>query len=322
MSMTTHYHLMNELKQRHKVIAELISDSPVVYLDVPFYRNVGDLLIMQGTLTFFKHYSIQVKFKSSWFNTPESRIGSKDVLVFQGGGNLGDLYYGCQHLRESLIPKFTNNRIIILPQTIHFEDDKKFQRCCELFRKHPDLHICVRDQKSFELARQMTDNVYLLPDMAHQLYPLTATRAAENATLGLFRKDIEALPVSKEFRCETITDWNLMFSNRNKLIVTTYRISRALGVIGLNSLLGAFTTECWIKASRSLTKSAVKLYSRHSHIVTDRLHGHILACLLDKPHVVLDNSYGKNSRYMQCWTAKSDLVTLQIDSAEVIDGGR
>jgi pyruvyl transferase EpsO len=45
-------------------------------------------------------------------------------------------------------------------------------------------------------------------------------------------------------------------------------------------------------------------------VVTDRLHGHILAMLMDMPTLVLDNSYGKNSRYAAVWTARSRLVTL------------
>jgi Exopolysaccharide biosynthesis protein len=49
-------------------------------------------------------------------------------------------------------------------------------------------------------------------------------------------------------------------------------------------------------------------------VVTDRLHGHILACLMDKKHVVIDNSYGKNSTYMNQWTIESPLTTLVRES--------
>ena len=309
MSKLAHSQLMEQLKNQHHVIAELIGQAPVVYLDVPFYRNVGDLLIMQGTLAFFKRYDIQVRFNSSWFNTPKSRIKTGDTLVFQGGGNLGDLYFGCQHLRETLIPEFTGNRIIIMPQSIHFAKEENYQRCCQIFRQHPDLHLCVRDETSYRLAKQMTDKVYLLPDMAHQLYPLAPVQAPTKPLLGLLRQDIEALDYQQPENCSTVTDWNTMFVKRNKLIVNAYRASRAAGLIGLNSLLGPLVTDIWIKAAHNLTNSAIKLYSAHEKIVTDRLHGHILACLLDKPHQVIDNSYGKNSRYMQSWTAASPLVT-------------
>ena len=38
-------------------------------------------------------------------------------------------------------------------------------------------------------------------------------------------------------------------------------------------------------------------------MVTDRLHAHILSLLLDIPHVVLDNSYGKVGGFVDAWTA-------------------
>src|SRR3546814_17237088 len=38
-------------------------------------------------------------------------------------------------------------------------------------------------------------------------------------------------------------------------------------------------------------------------VVTDRLHAHILSLLLDIPHVLLDNSYGKVAGFADQWTA-------------------
>ena len=37
-------------------------------------------------------------------------------------------------------------------------------------------------------------------------------------------------------------------------------------------------------------------------LITDRLHGHIFATLMDMPHVLLDNRYGKVSSYHKTWT--------------------
>jgi pyruvyl transferase EpsO len=45
-------------------------------------------------------------------------------------------------------------------------------------------------------------------------------------------------------------------------------------------------------------------------VVTDRLHGHILALLLGIPHVVLDNSYGKLHHFIRTWTHASPLVRM------------
>jgi tetratricopeptide (TPR) repeat protein len=56
--------------------------------------------------------------------------------------------------------------------------------------------------------------------------------------------------------------------------------------------------------------AAVRLFSKGRRIVTDRLHGHILAIMMRKEHDLYDNSYGKNSAFYKTWTGASPLVTF------------
>ena len=55
--------------------------------------------------------------------------------------------------------------------------------------------------------------------------------------------------------------------------------------------------------------SACSLLASGRIVVTDRLHGHILALLLGQPQVLLDNSYGKVNAFYETWTASCHLVT-------------
>ena len=45
-------------------------------------------------------------------------------------------------------------------------------------------------------------------------------------------------------------------------------------------------------------------------LVSNRLHGHILACLLGIPNLLFDNNYGKCSDYFRTWHA--DLPFTQL----------
>ena len=45
----------------------------------------------------------------------------------------------------------------------------------------------------------------------------------------------------------------------------------------------------------------VALLSQAQHLITDRLHGHILALLMGLSHEIRDNSYGKLSAYASSW---------------------
>lgn len=51
-----------------------------------------------------------------------------------------------------------------------------------------------------------------------------------------------------------------------------------------------------------MVQRGLDLLSGGRIIITDRLHGHILCCLLGKPHVVVDNSYGKVFGYIRAWS--------------------
>ena len=45
-------------------------------------------------------------------------------------------------------------------------------------------------------------------------------------------------------------------------------------------------------------------------VVSNRLHGHILACLLGLPNLLFDNSYGKCSDYFHTWHANLTFARL------------
>ncbi len=72
----------------------------------------------------------------------------------------------------------------------------------------------------------------------------------------------------------------------------------------------------WTRYSRRLVADAVKLVCTHESVTTNRLHGDILACLLDKPNTVVDNRYGNNFSYIEAWIANSQIVSLTGDQNE------
>lgn len=307
-----HAELCNALMAQHAVLLELIGDAPFHYVDIPTHGNIGDLLIMHGTLAFFRKHGLRPKtiaphdaFDSRW-------IAPGDVVVFHGGGNFGDLYPCFQQLRERVVQACPHNRIVVLPQSLHFSSDETMLRSAQIFRQHGDVHLCVRDRASLQTAQLFTDHVLLLPDMAHQLYPLTAPRAFSGA-LRISRVDDEAVGVvdiEGVPHIDLLTDWPQFVGEREKRIALFRRAYGAFFRRGMGRMANSVLSPLWIAYSGRLVRDAVRLFARHQLIVTDRLHGHILACLLDRNSIVLDNSYGKNSRYVQAWTRPSELVVL------------
>jgi pyruvyl transferase EpsO len=304
-----HLLVMQGLQLKHKVLLDLIENRPVHFTDIPVHGNIGDLLIMKGTLEFFRKSNIRCEVKAGYFNYSPKWLKRTDVLLFQGGGNLGDLYPGPQLFRERCVAEAITNRIIILPQTIHFERAENRRRCEEIFSSHPDLHICVRDEKSFEQAHAMSDNVYLLPDMAHQLWPISRTRPIIGERLGISRVDGETSG-ARLSGCDFVTDWpELVGPTTERLIRAGHRLASALHALKADRWSIHAQEQVWLHCVDKLVANAIALFSSYACVRTDRLHGHILACLMNIENEVLDNSYGKNATYVDAWTGKSVLVS-------------
>ena len=70
----------------------------------------------------------------------------------------------------------------------------------------------------------------------------------------------------------------------------------------------------WRRQSAAAVARAAAAFRGADRVVTSRLHGHILACLLGVPHVLRDNSYGKNSRYFHAWS--SDLSFARMEEGD------
>lgn len=310
--MKHHDQIMSDLAAKHDVLLTLLQNSKVHYLDLPMHGNVGDLLIMHGTLKFFKRHNIKIKQYSMYFNYSPKLACAGDVIVLHGGGNFGDIYGPFQKFREKVIAALPSNKIIILPQTIHFQDQENFEVCKSVFSRHKDLHICARDTKSFEIAKQLTDNVYLLPDMAHQLWPLDKKNNAESKeVLRLKRRDSEA-PELKEDYLEASFDWEDLIGPvwewclPNIMQRSMYHFHNIFEYYSFANI----EAKWWIYQSEKFIERAIKLFSQYEKVESNRLHAHILSSLLSIPNEISDNSYGKNSSYIKLWTAPSDIVTL------------
>lgn len=306
-------HHMNVLKEKLSVIDEVIPyGSNVIYLDIPLHLNVGDLLIYKGTEQFFKERKYNVlarrtdkgslKYVQTVKNLPEDVI-----ILLHGGGNFGDLYPHHQILREEVVRRFPNNRIVYMPQTVHFKEQQALKRSAEIISRHKKLTIFCRDTRSQKiLSENFCKNVVLCPDMAHSLwdiFPKQDKNAIKRSTLWMLRKDIEQTNISELDGIPDISqfeDWGDICTNKDRsfmsMLVKAERINNTLCRYIIP------VSEIWGKYTDSLVARVNNYFMEHEEVVTSRMHGHILCCLLDMNTKLLDNSYGKNSTYYDAWT--------------------
>ncbi|WP_406869386.1 polysaccharide pyruvyl transferase family protein [Paraburkholderia fungorum] len=311
--MKNHEALMFGLKNCHREIFNLLEGKRFHYIDIPVHNNIGDLLILQGAMKCFCDFRLSpITISSARCFKPEW-VRENDVLVFHGGGNFGDIYEDIDGLRESIMRRFKNNRIVMMPQTIFFNRLENQIRSARAWRECVDFHLFVRDQVSYDAAKHFSDHIYLVPDMAHHLYPFKRKGKVNSSSLRIQRVDAEKRKTPgalKGMKIDETTDWIDVVGFRNKWVRFTWILESFAIRYNIDWMLRMVGPLIWMPISKYLSKQAVKTFSNHGHVITDRLHGHILACLMDIPNTVIDNSYGKNSTYMKEWTVDSEIVSL------------
>jgi len=283
--------------------AHVTTGSRYALVDFPDHANVGDSAIWLGEITMLRQITGRDPcYVSTWhdFDHDAFRAACPDgVLFLHGGGNLGDIWPHHQHFREQILSAFPDRTIVQLPQSIHFREPSNATRFAAIAGRHPHFTLHVRDRRSLTFARRhLGCPAILAPDSAYAMArPVRGTPDCD--VLMLMRTDDErrdhadpvALPASS-----AMVDW---LEDEPGLPPGTDPVAR--------------TAQAMARVDRGL-----RLLSRGRVVITDRLHGHILADLLRIPHVVLDNEYGKIAAYMEAWPAASSSVAVATTMAQAM----
>lgn len=305
---------------REKIEKELLPliTGDYVLLDLPYYTNIGDVLIWQGTEELLKYVRHKCLYKTSYDNYKTQHLKDDSVILMQGGGNFGDLWRVHQEFRLKIIEEFPSNRIVVLPQSVYYEENKVFENDMSILRKHPKLTVCVRDMASFNMLENKLPDVRLVPDMAFMLnVNIKKTKNTVGRDLFLRRYDKEQKNIEKIRKCLPLSydeyDWPTMQENfpiydyKDRPNRQIDRICRRL-IPDFRRKWTDFYEGRFIRPF--CVKKGIEFLSHYEHIYTTRLHGGILASLLGKQVTFFDNSYGKISSLYETWMTGFQNVSL------------
>jgi pyruvyl transferase EpsO len=300
-------------------LAPLI-DNDFVLLDLPYHTNIGDILIWEGEIQFLKQLkNYKLLYLCSVLTYHCKKLKNDTIIFLHGGGNFGDVWHEAHKFKEKIITSYPDNKIIIFPQTVWYNDESILFHDAQLYAKHNNLTICARDKESYEILKQyFTKNtVLLVPDMAFCI-PSQNLRKYQSKitskTLFLKRTDREL-------------DNNISYSDyiaENDIAIRDWQSME-------KQTIGTFLLRCFLWMAReihflfpkladiyaslffrqNMTKTGVKFISRYKKVYTTRLHAAILCCLLEKPFVFFDNTYGKNSSFFETWLNDLDKVEFR-----------
>lgn len=190
------YFKITKSKEKRKILLML----------TPEFGNIGDHAINYAQQSFIKeNYKefamIEITFNESkkFFGLIKKRIKTNDIILLNGGGNIGDLYTNIEMERRKIIITFKKNRIISMPQSINYSETEngknELKKTINAFSQNKNLIIIARDDKSYDFAKNnfKKNKVYLLPDIV--LYWAGNKQIIRNRTkevLVLLRNDKEA----------------------------------------------------------------------------------------------------------------------------------
>jgi exopolysaccharide biosynthesis predicted pyruvyltransferase EpsI len=291
------------------VLADVVGTGrDVALLQAPNQRNVGDSLIWLGERQYFKALGLRLRHVSDLggydADTVRASLPEGGVVLIHGGGNFGDLWYGHQLHREQVARDLPDLPIIQLSQSVYFASQAKAERANAELGAHPDLTLLIRDRGSLARAERQ------LPDVATQYCwdmalgwqpPQRRLARATRRPLVLARTDKEAasglgsVGLGAELGAQADrADWKNLGAD-----AVAWHLLRALPrlahrVPALRKPAFQLLMRTCIDAINVINvRGGVRLLRDRPVAVVDRLHAHILAALLEVPHVALDNSYGK-----------------------------
>ena len=312
----------NQIQKLREVIyscLDPIVNSDYFLLDFPNHRNIGDSLIWAGELAYLRRLPFKCLYSCADTFFDSKKIKSKHLILLNGGGNFGDLWRHHQEFRLKIIEKYKENRIIIFPQSVYYEDENFIEKDAKILNAHPNLTICARDKKSYNLLLQYIPNATILfvPDMAFCLnIESKPTSTGTKKALFLKRNDKELAneaALDKFFDVPLVEthDWPTLEVNFKTLwYKIESRVAEILFILPITRRLIDNKTGLKRDFSNRNIQCGIDFINAYEEVYTTRLHGLILSILMGKKVYLFDNIYGKNSNFYNAWLNEFEDVVL------------
>lgn len=274
-----------------QMLTNLFFTKKIILFGTSEHGNIGDAAITVGTYEFIKKYYPDYKLIdistyefNDIFEKIKGIVNDNDLIFLQGGGNLGNKYIVEENVRRKVISSFPNNKIVILPQTIYFEDNEDGKRELEISQKiynnHNSLTIFTRGAKSLELAQKYFPSAesHLMIDMALNIKKIPIN--TRQGILTCIRNVDDESGFNKEKYQKIFDIVNQIDPNYNQ---TTNVLDKNINKIYRN-----------YEVNKQLEN-----FSQHKLVVTDRLHGLIFALITKTPCIVLSSYNYKLNEFVE-----------------------
>ena len=319
-------------KRIDETLAPLIAgrSERICIIDPPGYANVGDSAIFLGELAFLRRNfpAARIDFFDTGNYTPacDRYIRGSSIILLQGGGNFGEIWPRHHAIRLDILDRFPGRPIVQFPQSISFSTQAGIDATARAIERQGNFTLLVRDRKSQAFAeKHFPCTTILCPDMAFALGDMRREPASLDY-MCLLRQDKEAVTDHSRLLevladlggSMDVADWieasNSRLGNRDKTLGRTWR--RHPWTIGVTR---SFAFRLRERYAHERLAFGLNLLSKGSMVITDRLHAHVLCCLLGVRHLLFDSMDGKASALYEAWTNSTQHARL-VNSVDQVAG--
>lgn len=261
----------------------------IVLFGTPAHGNLGDHAIAISELDFLQRTSeghnniveIPMPLFKTYRKKIRNRITPKDKIIISGGGWMGNLWIHNEITIRQIIMDYPKNKIIIFPQTLYYTNDEYGNKTAlesrNIFSKHKNLFLFVRDEKSYEYAKSKLGfhcekNLFFCPDMV-----IFGTLAQKNISTSNLKTALICLRNDIEKTANTANVKNIL-SDAGFIIKETTTV--------LNKHIP-------LRKRVQIVQKKLSEFQAPSIVVTDRLHAMLFAVLTGTPCIAFDNATGK-----------------------------
>lgn len=266
----------------------------IILINTPLHTNIGDHLITVAEQKFFENYLpdydiMEISNKAYHDNRKKVmyQVNVDDIIVITGGGFIGSLWPYSGDNVAGILRDFPDNKIIILPQSMYYEDNPeslKLQKVTkELFVGHGDLTVCFREDFSVNRAINMFRekvNWLLMPDMALTL-DYSKEQNIRNGIGICLRSDKESL-----------------LSESDKEIIKKHFLDKG-NKVSLTSM--HWHSDIQQNQRDEIISKKIDELKKYQLVITDTLHCMISCAISGTPCIALDNISHKVKGIYRTW---------------------
>lgn len=290
------WEMIEKVKRKHKYffktnqILGKKQKVEIILIMTAEHVNLGDHAIAIAERKFIEdHFSKENIIEISYYHylyekrRIKKRVDDNTLFFISGGGYLGNVWKEDDRVVRDIIKTFSDNKIVILPQTIYYSDNSEGKRYLKAtkgdYERHENLLFVLREKKSFDFVKKEfflsgNSRVLLAPDMALYLYNNLSYIYNNSREIGIcFRTDREK-----------VLDNSIKGYVQAEIKKNEFRVKEISTILNYEVTIDRREIE--------LKKKFEEILSLRM-IVTDCLHAMIFAALLGIPCIVFNNKTGK-----------------------------